>query len=384
MSNFARTVWNIAKCPLFYFVDHQWGLFHSLLVINALIWGVVLGWLLPSLERRLHWKWRATFAAILVVAAFMWVLRMMQMPLKSYGGPLPVLTSGQSELRDRLLSSVKYLTVEIGERNVAKPGSLQRTADYLQGSLERMGYAVTQISYQIGTQRVTNIEAILPGRDNDPASNIVVGAHYDSVEGTVGANDNATGVAATLELARLLRGKKLSTSVRFVLFVNEEPPYFQTESMGSIVYARHLRRQGVRVSAMISLETIGYYSDAPGSQKYPFGFGLLYPDRGNFIGFVGNSASRDLVLRSIRVFRETTLFPSEGIAAPEALPGVGWSDQWSFWQEGYPGIMITDTAPFRYPYYHSLDDTFDKVDFDRVARVVSGVQQVLEALAAHR
>ena len=155
--------------------------------------------------------------------SFHWVLRMMQMPLKSYGGPLPVLTLGQSELRDRLLSSVKYLTVEIGERNVAKPGSLQRTADEHEGIRARLAYDVTQISYQIGTQRVTNIEAILPGRDNDPASNIVVGAHYDSVEGTVGANDNATGVAATLELARLLRGKKLSTSVRFVLFVNEEP-----------------------------------------------------------------------------------------------------------------------------------------------------------------
>jgi Zn-dependent M28 family amino/carboxypeptidase len=211
-----------------------------------------------------------------------------------------------------------------------------------------------------------------------------VGSHYDSVVGTVGANDNASGVAATLELARLLKGNKLRRTVRFVFFVNEEPPYFQTEQMGSLVYAHQLRRDGIPVAAMISLETIGFYSDARGSQKYPALVSLFYPSRGNFIAFVGNDESRDLVRRAVRRFRESARFPSEGIAGPPTLPGVGWSDHWSFWQEGYPAIMITDTAVFRYPYYHTALDTADKVDFEKMARVVDGVRNVVASLSEER
>jgi Zn-dependent M28 family amino/carboxypeptidase len=200
----------------------------------------------------------------------------------------------------------------------------------------------------------------------------------------VGANDNASGVAATLELARLLEGSRLRKTIRFVLFVNEEPPNFQTNRMGSLVYARELRSGGVPVTAMISLETIGFYSEAEGSQWYPAGLGYFYPSRGDFIGFVGNSDSRDLVRRSIRAFRASTNFPSEGLAGPADWPGVGWSDHWSFWQENVPAIMITDTAPFRYPYYHTPLDTSDKVDFARMARVVEGIQRVVESLANER
>ena len=210
---------------------------------------------------------------------------------------------------------------------------------------------------------------------------VIVGAHYDSVSGTVGANDNATGVAATLELARWLQGSHLRRTIRFVFFVNEEPPYFQTGQMGSRVYARKLKHDGVPVSAMISLETIGYYSDAPGSQKYPPLLNLLYPSHGDFIAFVGNSKSRDVVRRATRAFRESAKFPSEGIAAPANWPGIGWSDQWSFWQEGWPGIMVTVPLHFGIPYYHTSFDTADKVDFDRMARVVDGLRNVVASLA---
>jgi hypothetical protein len=166
-----------------------------------------------------------------------------------------------------------------------------------------------------------------------------------------------------------------------LLFVNEEPPNFQTANMGSWVYARQLRQGGVPVSAMLSLETIGFYSDESGSQKYPPPLSYFYPDKGNFIAIVGNTNSRTLVRESIRNFRESTRFPSEGIAAPENWLGIGWSDQWSFWQEGYPGIMVTDTALFRYPAYHTPADTVDKVNFDRAARVVEGIGNVVEDLA---
>jgi Zn-dependent M28 family amino/carboxypeptidase len=239
---------------------------------------------------------------------------------------------------------------------------------------------VVELPYSVNGEKVSNLEVILPGTDST-LGQVIVGAHYDSVAGTVAANDNGSGVAAVLELARLMRQMKFRRTVRFVFFVNEEPPYFQTAVMGSRVYAHQLHQEGVPVSAMFSLETIGFYSDEPSSQKYPPVLNLFYPNKGNFIAFAGNTESRKLVRESIRDFRESTRFPSEGIAAPADWSGIGWSDQWSFWQEGYPGVMVTDTAPFRYPYYHTRNDTIDKINFDRTARVVEGIRKLVEQLA---
>jgi Iap family predicted aminopeptidase len=209
---------------------------------------------------------------------------------------------------------------------------------------------------------------------------MVIGAHYDSPTDSPGANDNASGVAALLELARQFKTARPVRTVRFVAFVNEEPPFFQTDLMGSRVYAANARKRGEKIVAMLALETIGYYSDQAGSQHYPPPFNLFYPDTGNFIAFVGNIASRSLVHSSIKIFRESTRFPSEGLAAPGFIPGIGWSDQWAFWQEGYPGIMITDTAPFRYPQYHQREDTPDKLEYEQMARVVAGIGRVVEEL----
>lgn len=151
--------------------------------------------------------------------------------------------------------------------------------------------------------------------------------------------------------------------------------------MGSLVYARELHDKGIPVSAMISLETVGFYSDVAGSQNYPAILSPFYPSRGNFIGFVANAESRDLVRRAVRIFREAVQFPSEGVAAPSGWPGIGWSDHWSFWQLGYPAIMVTDTAPFRYPYYHRAGDTREKIDSAKMARVVDGLKAVITSLA---
>jgi Zn-dependent M28 family amino/carboxypeptidase len=331
---------------------------------------------------RPNWMLRIASAALAVAlgAGFVSLWRMTQMPLRSYKGPLPPLSEVQSDLAGRLAVHVRHISEAIGERNIRRAGSLAAATDYLRSQLVQAGYAVAEKSYVVEGHAVTNLQAELIGSGGAEGI-IVVGAHYDSVAGTVGANDNASGVAAALEIARILKGSHPRKMIRFVFFVNEEPPYFQTENMGSLVYARQLRQSGTRVSAMISLETIGYYSDAAGSQKYPALLSLFYPNRGNFIGFVGNSESRDLVRRVTRKFRESAQFPSEGVAAPASLPGVGWSDQWSFWQQGHPAIMITDTAVFRYPYYHTPLDTIDKIDFASMARVVDGVRSVVVSLA---
>jgi len=151
--------------------------------------------------------------------------------------------------------------------------------------------------------------------------------------------------------------------------------------MGSLVYSNQAKKQNEQIMAMFSLETIGYYSDKEGSQRYPFPLGLFYPDKGNFIGFVSNFSSKSLLKRSISLFRQFGEFPSEGVIAPSWLPGVDWSDHWAFWENGYPGVMITDTALYRYPHYHSLYDVPENIDYDRLTRVVLGLAEVVKRLA---
>jgi hypothetical protein len=151
--------------------------------------------------------------------------------------------------------------------------------------------------------------------------------------------------------------------------------------MGSRIYASRLRQQHEDIVGMLSLETMGFYSEAPHSQEYPFPFSFLYPDSANFIGFVANLRSRHLMRLSLAAFRRTTRFPSEGTAAPGWITGIGWSDHWSFWREGYRAIMVTDTAFFRYEHYHTRQDTPEKIDYDRLARVTNGLAEVVRELA---
>jgi len=237
---------------------------------------------------------------------------------------------------------------------------------------------VKRLPYLVQKIECHNLEVARTGKTK-PNEIVIVGAHYDSVETSPGANDNGTGVAALLELSRHFTGA--ARTVRFVAFVNEEPPFFQTPEMGSRVYATACRQLGDNIRSMICLETIGYYSDAPGSQRYPPLFKWFYPDRGNFIAFVSDFASRGVMHRAARAFRAYTNFPVECCATWSKVPGVDWSDHWSFWQEGYRAFMVTDTAPFRYEYYHTPEDTPDKVNYDSLARVTQGVSGAINALA---
>ena len=170
-------------------------------------------------------------------------------------------------------------------------------------------------------------------------------------------------------------------TIRFVFFGTEEPPSFPTDAMGSRHYADAARARRDPIVAMLSIESIGYYNTEPGSQRYPFPLNLVYPDVGDFIGFVSNLESGPLVRRAIATFRSAVPFPTQGAAVPSWVPGVWWSDHWSFWRQGYQAIMITDTAPFRNPFYHTREDTPDKVDYGRMARVVDGLEAVVSDLA---
>jgi Zn-dependent M28 family amino/carboxypeptidase len=299
------------------------------------------------------------------------------MPGHSWLGALPPLTAEEFRTRDELRRHVQKLAGEIGPRTAET--EIEAAAAYITDTLRGVGYSPADQPYRTRGYTYRNIEATLPG-STKPKEIVVVGAHYDTAGPFPGANDNGSGVAAVLELARTFRGSELPRTLRFVLFPNEEPPFFLSPEMGSFVYAKACRERRENVVAMLSLETIGYYSDERGSQSYPIA-DETYPDTGNFIGFVGDVASGALVHECIRVFRETTQFPSEGIAAPAEIPGIGWSDHWSFWQHGYKALMVTDTAPFRYPHYHTSDDTPDKLDYERTARVVRGLERVVRSIS---
>ncbi len=280
--------------------------------------------------------------------------------------------------------SVKKLASEIGERNLRHHASLNRAADWIQSELESFKYTVNRQTFKVNGLECHNLIAEIAGT-TQPTEIVIIGAHYDTAPGTPGANDNGSGTAATLALAARFATAKPARTLRFVFFTNEEPPYFQTEEqMGSLVYARQCRKKNEDIRAVISLETIGYYSDEPNSQHYPPPLSLLYPSTGNFIGFVSDLDSRELLTQIVKAFRKSSSFPSEFATLPAAVQGVGWSDHWSFWQVDYPAIMITDTAPFRYPHYHQKTDTPDKVNYEKMATVVEGLVPVIEDLVAEQ
>lgn len=283
-------------------------------------------------------------------------------------------------LAGRLRSHVSHLAGELGERSVRRPQALRAAADYIRDEWTQQGHGVTGQAYRAFDVDCENLEITIGG-ERRPAEIILVGAHYDSVSGSPGANDNASGTAALLEIGRALAGATLGRTVRLVAFVNEEPPFFYWGEMGSRVYARAARRRGDDIRLMMSLEMLGAYSNEPGSQRYPPVIGWFYPRQGNFIAFVSNLRSRNILQRTVTSFRRHCDFPAEQLAAFRFVPGVSWSDQLSFWRAGYRALMVTDTAFYRYPYYHTAQDTPERLDYDSMARVVAGLARTIAALA---
>jgi len=295
------------------------------------------------------------------------------MPGSPYSGPWPELNPLQQELAERLRSHVRQLAHQIGPRNAGFYQALSRSSDYIQNYLESCGYQVRRIAYEVEGQTFENLETVQDG----PFT--VVGAHYDSVLDCPGANDNASGVAGVLELARLLKG---SQHLRFVLFPNEEPPFYKTEAMGSQQYVQYLMESSQPVTSMICLETVGYYSQEPGSQRsvYPD----MLPDVGNFVALVGDVQSAQMVKGLVARWQQSQIpFPCLGLVPePEAEPallaaGMDMSDHACFWDQGIPALMVTDTVFYRYNHYHLSSDTWDQLTYAPFAQMLDGLAQVL-------
>ena len=317
---------------------------------------------------RSHWK---------IVIAILLAIALATLTLETdSAAPAP-------DLSARLRTHVEAIASK--EHNTATPRELEQAARHIETTLQGYGYSLRRQEYEAGGQKVRNIEVSVsnttPGAK--PERIFIVGAHYDSARGAPGANDNGSGTAAVLELARLLKTMQPSrgTEVKFVFFVNEEPPWFMGDEMGSMQHARDLRNNGHKVEGALILETIGWYSQARNSQKLPPGLEKRYPSTGNFIAFVGTLESSALVRQALAAFRAQSDFPAEGLAAPAHVMGVTLSDHSSYNRQGYPALMITDTAFLRYPYYHTAEDTPDKLDYASMARVVRGLARTMESLA---
>jgi Zn-dependent M28 family amino/carboxypeptidase len=288
----------------------------------------------------------------------------------------------EENVRAEIKELVHSLAVAIGPRSYQDPANLNAAADFISHRLVSFGYDLTEQPYQVEKLAVRNIIAERRGTEQ-PDRVIVVGAHYDTVVGSPGADDNASGVAVLLEVARLHAETRFRKTVRFVAFTLEEPPFFRSRYMGSRIYTYWLKERGDQIEAMVCLESVGYYSREPGSQSFPFPVFWLrwrYPTTGNFITIVSNDDSQPLQTQVRDGLVAHMDLPVETYAGPWWIPGVDWSDHGSFWNEGYPAVMLTDTALFRNPHYHRPTDLPTTLDYRAMSELVRGLAGALVTL----
>ncbi len=308
-------------------------------------------------------------------------VRIIKIIVFQYGIILFLGVSKGVDLQNNLRKTVSILAHDIGSRGYLQVDALNDAANYIISELKGIGFNVSTQPFEFDGIEYNNIIAEMKG-SSFPERVYIIGAHYDTVMGTPGADDNASGVAGLIELARLLKNESLNKTVRFLAFTLEEPPFFRTEQMGSYVYAKSIRMKKDNVVGMISLEMIGYFVDSPESQYYPLPFfKLMYPDIGNFIAFVSNFRSRPLLLRAKEAFKKGTDLPVETLSSFSAIPGVDFSDHRSFWKFGYDAFMVTDTAFYRNPNYHINSDLPETLDYIRMSKVVSGLAASIKDLA---
>ncbi len=317
---------------------------------------------------------------VLVVAGAVFIASCIVMPGENPNGKLEPLNEEQQQVAGTLRAIVVKLADEIGERHYQEPVAYRQAADFIDEKFRSHG--LTPYAELFGDkEQYRNIVAEHYGARN-PEQVVLVGAHYDTVWMTPGADDNASGVAVMLELAGKIVEMSLQRSVRFVAFANEELPHYMTEDMGSLYHARRAYERGEQITAMFSLEMLGYYSNETKSQNYPKPFSWIYPEIGNFVAFVSNYRSRALLRDSLGLFRATGQMPAEGLAAPVMLVrDVRRSDQAAFWRYGYPGVMVTDTAGFRNFGYHNVSDVPQSLNYEHMSRVLTGLLEVIVTIA---
>jgi len=330
-----------------------------------------------SLRAPRRWRFRALRGLGVVVAIPVAILLYATQPLFGLG-PKPGSADTSPIDPQRLSAHVREL-VATGNRDPRHPEILDAAAAYIRTELSRSGARMSEQAYTWNGRTYRNVIASL---GPEAGERIVVGAHYDTCDGLPGADDNTSGVAGLIELAQALAKSALPTRVDLVAFTLEEPPYFATPHMGSAMHAASLKAAGVEVRAMVSLEMIGYFSDAPDSQTYPVSsMKWLYPSTGNFISLGGNVGGGNLVRHFKQAMSAAGDLPVYSLNAPSDMFGMGLSDQRNYWAQGYPALMVSDTAFFRNGQYHQAGDTPERLDYERMAKVVRGVEAAVRDLA---
>jgi Zn-dependent M28 family amino/carboxypeptidase len=279
-----------------------------------------------------------------------------------------------SEIKEGMESDIEYLQ-SLGPRNSENDESykqLRQCEEWIKQKWESQGYAVKKQTFSYKGKEYSNLEIEIKGRTL-PAEIIIISAQYDTLPDSPGANNNGSGIAILFQLSQLLRKHTPDRTLRLLNFVNEEDPLFGTEMMGSYQYAKRSHQLREDIKVMLSMDALGIYKDEPGSQRLPFPFSLFYPDRGNFLAFIGNLYSRKYVKETTKGFKKGSSFPIQAGVAPEWAKGAAWSDHSSFWKFGYPGIMVTDTGGFRSPSHTTKEDTMEKLNFDAMSRIAIGM-----------
>ncbi len=285
------------------------------------------------------------------------------------------------EIRLNLIEIVNYLSEDIGQRSFIDIENLNKTAEYIENKFASYGCLTKRQPFNYRNNVYYNIIGEVHRTKKIDRGILVVGAHYDTVIGTPGADDNASGIAVLLELARLAAYEPFRRTTLFVAFCLEEPPAYMTKNMGSYVYAKSLKDSKTDIYGMISLEMLGYYSDFKGSQYYPNPlFNYFYPDRGNFIAFVGNISSLRFTKKVKDNFVDKSSLPVESLNSVSIIPGVDFSDHRNFWKFGYPAFMITDTGFYRNPNYHEAGDTASTLNYELMEELVAGLYEALKIL----
>lgn len=293
-------------------------------------------------------------------------------------GPEPRFIPSSSE--QALHDHVNALSVAIGSRSFREYGKIREAEQYIRSFLERQGVPFELQGYDHERKRYNNIVVTLAG-ESHPHESVIIGAHYDTVYETPGADDNASAVAVLLELCHTLKDYRPDRTLRLIFFVLEEPPAFMSPAMGSYVYANQAHDRKENIVGMICLEMVGYFNEADGSQAYPMpGMHWFFPNRGNFIGVVGNVSSRELTIAVAEALKAGSNLPVEHLVALQFIPGIGLSDHGAFWKMGFRAVMVTDTAFYRNPNYHSQKDTIETLRFDKMSQLVRGMVHVVEYL----
>jgi len=311
------------------------------------------------------------FMAFFIVFSFLLIWLIIAQPSFSSNQP-----TNETVNTETLKAHVKYLSEDCFPRNENTLIQMEKAAAYIEASLQNSGCVVERQEVMARSKKYSNVI----GRLNiGKGKKIIVGAHYDSCWLTPGADDNASGVAGLLELAQLANKANLGYEIEFVAYALEEPPYFGGPLMGSVVHSKSTFAKKEEVEGVIILEMIGYFSDKWFSQKYPIPLlYLFYPNKGNFVTVVGATNQMSFTKQVKVGMQGSTDLPVFSINAPTFIPGIDFSDHRNYWANGYNAVMITDTAFYRNLEYHQAGDTYDRLDYDRMGKVVLSVFNYLK------